>query len=112
MIICVYSRLRLLVNPRKTSKLSNGVPSLGLLPGNQEQQIIGDMLHQMDVGLKQLKHLWKVRKSTLEQSHKVVEFIESVPKVVEWVDSVGAGYLRTKNSLGKSIEEVCVCVCV
>ena len=105
------------MNPRKTrlsEKPSNGLPTLSPLPDNPEQQIIEGMLHQMDAGLKQLKMLWKMRKSTLEQSHKVVDFIESIPRVVDWVDSVGAGYLKNKNIYGKSIEEVseCVCVCV
>ena len=107
---------RLLVNSRKARpsydniKPSNGLSSLSPSPDNPEQQIIEGMLQQMDVGLKQLKQLWKVRKSTLEQSHKVVDFIESVPRVVEWVEGVGAGYLKNKNIYGKSIEEVSVCV--
>lgn len=80
--------------------------SVSSLNTNQNQQLVKGFLVQIENRLNQLVLLWEGRRKGLEEVQKVQEFREAVPVVLEWVESVGAEFLRKFGHYGRSIEEV------
>lgn len=97
---------RVLVHPKRTRGGLKAASSISALPVNQDQQVIKQFLGQIDRRLKQLVLLCERRKTGLEEAQKAMEFIEVVPEILEWIDTVGAKFLQDFDHYGRSIEEV------
>ena len=106
---------KLLVAPKRTRtragtggmsgmKLSTSVPALST--GNQNQLVVQTFMVQMKHRLNQLMLLWEGRMRSLEDAQKAVEFQEAVPVILEWVETVGADFLKKYSTFGRSMEEV------
>jgi hypothetical protein len=100
---------KLLVTPRRAPrsvsrlKAATSVPALNI---NQNQQVVQNFMSQMDGRLNQLIMLWESRRNGLEEALKAMEFQESVPEILEWIDTEGAAFLRKFKHFGRSKEEV------
>lgn len=98
---------KVLVTPRRTRTATvKATLSVSSLNTNQNQQLVKGFLVQIENRLNQLVLLWEGRRKGLEEVQKVQEFREAVPVVLEWVESVGAEFLRKFGHYGRSIEEV------
>lgn len=95
-----------LVTPRRTRATLKAATSVPALNVNQNQQVVQAFMIQIDGRLNRLILLWEGRRKGLEEAQKAMEFQEAVPQILEWIDTVGAEFLRKYSHYGRSMEEV------
>lgn len=99
---------KILVTPKRT-RAATGLKttlSVPIITVNQNYQVVQSFLVQIDARLNRLILLWEGRRMGLEEAQKAVEFQEAVPGILEWIDTVGAEFLKKYNHYGRSMEEV------
>lgn len=99
---------KLLVAPRRAKtggmKSAKSMPALG--PATKDQETIDHLLEVASKRASEMEELWTDRNKQLEELKEMASYRENVPKVIEWVKTVGDKFLERKNALGGSIEEV------
>lgn len=97
---------RVLFTPRRTRAVLKAATSVPALNVNQNQQVVQTFMVRIDGRLNQLILLWEGRRKGLEEAQRAVEFQEAVPQILEWIDTVGAEFLKKYSHYGRSMEEV------